>query len=484
MMSKKLSEIENINDYIDELIENMYDTLIIIAVKDTPGLALEKATADKFKEIGIKTDLSNKHGKSFLAVINKGCNEKEMLSCKDENVSYSEKIDDILILVKSSVYKKDNIAQISINHIDYAIDMRGINIVVYNWNKKKVLDTVCFDTHVKHNVCYREKDKIYNQAKNLEKKIDLLNKKLDCIQMSIETELKKQELILWQCFRRNDEKELEYKKRFFKTMAPASGNLRKMQMAGKILLENFDRICRNNGITYWISFGTLLGAVRHGGFIPWDDDTDVCMLREDLLKLKKVMEGEEDFYIKDFYAINENVQNVNHVVQMHFMENDTPYCMDIFVYDYCSEIYSIDAQKEIKKEYSKKIIAAYNSLKNKNQLEKMRSVYDDISKDFYKLTVNRLGVGKSREYIGWAIDNLIYNPAYRSNCPVSEIFPLEEIEFEGHKYFAPKNPEKYVNNMYVNIYTIPNDIISHKHFDLNMDRELVLNNILKKYSCN
>lgn len=46
------------------------------------------------------------------------------------------------------------------------------------------------------------------------------------------------------------------------------------------MLLDFDAFCKSKGIEYWIDAGTLLGAARHGGFIPWDDDIDICMTRE------------------------------------------------------------------------------------------------------------------------------------------------------------------------------------------------------------
>lgn len=64
---------------------------------------------------------------------------------------------------------------------------------------------------------------------------------------------------------------------------------RRMQLVQLETIVDFDRVCRKHNIDYVISSGTLLGAVRHKGYIPWDDDADIMMLREDYERFKTVM---------------------------------------------------------------------------------------------------------------------------------------------------------------------------------------------------
>ncbi len=108
--------------------------------------------------------------------------------------------------------------------------------------------------------------------------------------------------------------------------AKASGGYREYQLSNFELLEKIKNVFDENNIEYWIDFGTLLGAVRHEGFIPWDDDIDIACFSSDYLRIKKLLT--ENFKNLKYKECNDNI------IQIY--EDDR--LLDIFLYKQVEKI--------------------------------------------------------------------------------------------------------------------------------------------------
>ena len=120
-------------------------------------------------------------------------------------------------------------------------------------------------------------------------------------------------------------------------------NLNRIQALERNNLREFIRICEKHQLRYYLVEGSLLGAVRHQGMIPWDDDIDVAMFREDYERFMQIAPGElkEQFELWSYRHRNDYIECIAKLVDLnHFVQSDakgTPFTtnlwIDIFVID-------------------------------------------------------------------------------------------------------------------------------------------------------
>ncbi len=138
------------------------------------------------------------------------------------------------------------------------------------------------------------------------------------------------------------------------------------------VLSELDRICRKHGISYFANWGTLLGCVRHEGYVPWDDDLDVGMKREDYIRFREVAKSElpEGYELQDFRNTDDHwlfitrICNKNHICFEEDHLNrfyNFPYIagLDIFVLDY---LYRDEEHEKQRDEEIKRILAVADGI--------------------------------------------------------------------------------------------------------------------------
>ncbi len=240
------------------------------------------------------------------------------------------------------------------------------------------------------------------------------------------------------------------------SLPKATGVLRDIQMASlKILLE-VDRVCKKNKIPYWIDFGTLLGAVRHKDFIPWDDDIDISMLREDYDKFVKNFDkltSDKNLYIK----LHFNAKRNSSVIKVCHKQIDNIF-VDIFPYD----LYTSKLDLKGKLDLSNKLRKLKKPLLNKtpkNEQEKQAFL-----KEFAEMRDKFIYEGKVPNpkdkpslFFGMAFDHIWGRWAF----DYEEFFPLSEIEFCGHKFSAPADVDLHLTSLYRDYMSLPQSLQYH-----------------------
>lgn len=246
----------------------------------------------------------------------------------------------------------------------------------------------------------------------------------------------------------------------FSQYNPEGSTLRKMQLRILEILVEIDKICRKHEIDYWIDFGTLLGAVRHGGFIPWDDDLDIAMTTENLKKFKEIAPKE-----------------LPSSMFLQTKETDLSYGMLVNkVRDKNS--FFITQHEDFTKNYQKGLyvdifeVVPYPNVSNKLQKSIMRwykkiffffSVKQEVNLKNHLATL-AFSIIKFGMDLVWGMLNLLpknklgyekhFSP-YGNSYTTDMVFPLKNIDFEGKTFFGPANPDQYLTSIYGDYMKIP-----------------------------
>lgn len=214
-------------------------------------------------------------------------------------------------------------------------------------------------------------------------------------------------------------------------------NLRMMQKCDALLLSIFDRVCKKYNLVYWLDYGTLLGAIRHKGFIPWDDDMDVAMLRDDYNKLQDILN-------KELVSLGFTVYPCPNgpTLGIGFRHFDTGLWLDVFPVDSYSSPKTLEESREELKLKINKYHDYYFAKKN--------SDIDFLSFDNYRHFLFSEEGDKNLLY-----HCLEYSQEEYLVFEDDDIFPLVDVEFEGMQFPAPSRYEKYLESIFGDYMTFP-----------------------------
>ena len=243
------------------------------------------------------------------------------------------------------------------------------------------------------------------------------------------------------------------------------GKLERIKRIEMDIMREIDRICKENNITYFLVGGSLLGAVRHQGFIPWDDDIDIGMFREDYNKFRKVCPGvlashlsyqsyrEEptSHYIFDKIRLKDTYFNTKFSNRFNNIENGL--FVDVLVYDRTSN-------SAFGQSLHIKMIKIFRRLINVRWVNRARKgIHYRASKMFLPLmrivpykfyhycferALQMFNHKKNSKYI---IDGVGQN-LEKGAFPIAWFDEFVELQYEDMKFKAPKEYDAYLRKWY------------------------------------
>lgn len=264
-------------------------------------------------------------------------------------------------------------------------------------------------------------------------------------------------------------------------------DLKKLQNTEYEILHELKRICQKYELKYYIIDGTLLGAVRHKGFIPWDDDIDVALPRNDFIKLKNIIaeelpnemefksyENDLEYHRPFARIVNQKVQIINHGFSEGKVE---PAWIDIFTLDGAPEKKVLMNIHKVRLLW-RKVVIGWANYKDIQEAKPNRPIHEklliyigktikpgrfmNLTKQYEKLdrALMKYPDDKSAIYI-----NLNGGESFKKMTMDKEYYFGAGIQYTfcGESFNGPCNGDAYLSRIYGDYMTLPPESERNKH---------------------
>ena len=273
----------------------------------------------------------------------------------------------------------------------------------------------------------------------------------------------------------------------------AAADLARLQKIEMMMYADFRAVCEKHGLTYWGFCGTGIGALRHGGFIPWDDDIDLYLPRADYEKAIRYMTTE---YGDRYYALNTKTSAHYPLATTRLCLKGTVFCEEVMKQVDCPwgiflDLYPVDAAADASYARTKQILGAwfYSKLVILYEMPRPKLYFDGWRADAVtagctlahellhwlripkKALVDRRD-GISAQYNGCRTRRLGYfcdTRPYADMFPRRDLYPLRQLPYEDSTMPFPRHVEKLLTKMFGDFMTLPPEEKRQNHVPYLLD---------------
>ena len=233
------------------------------------------------------------------------------------------------------------------------------------------------------------------------------------------------------------------------------------------ILIKVDQICREHQINYFLFAGTLIGAVRHKGFIPWDDDIDISMMRADYDRLAKVIQSGD--YGLNFIRIEENPDCIypygkicdtnTELIEKNFKPvKGYGVFIDVFPFDYMPDS-DADMTKLSRRWFRKYQFLTHSTRTSYKKTDSVvtnlkRAMAFALSRPFNSAKLVK-AMNDSFIAMNGKVTNHVGLAWWKKAWLAEDYQETSEVDFEGHRFLAPKNPDRVLTTHFGDYMMLP-----------------------------